>query len=107
MYGLFYYGIEGRHLSEKLYDMVKYGSSLDIFDFCHENSPYLPDYEHPLNVAFPELNSGSTPSVEEVEEVARDERESVADEDASGLGINEYESNLDLVADEDVDVTIR
>jgi hypothetical protein len=41
--------------------VTKYGKSLDINDFCHENSPYKPGYERPLNLATPELNSDSTP----------------------------------------------
>jgi len=59
--------------------MVKYGSSLDIYDFYHENSPYLPSYDCLANVATLELNSDSTPSKEQVVKAAREERESVAD----------------------------
>jgi len=118
MYGLFYYGIAERHSTEKLREMVKYGSSLDIFDFYHENSPYLPDYERPANVATPELNSGSIPSQEDVEEaigeeggsvadeVAGEEREPVGNEDAAELSINQYGTNSDLVENEEVDVSV-
>jgi len=119
MYGLFYYGIAERHSIEKLREMVKYGSSLDIFDFYHENSPYLPDYERPTNVASPELNSGSTPSQEDVEgvtgeeggpaanKVEREEREPVGNKDAAELGINQYGTNSDLVENEEVDVRVE
>jgi len=86
--------------------MVKYGSLLDIYDICHENLPYLPNYEHPTNVATPELNSESTLSKEQDTKAVGEEKKSVADQGAEDLGINEFESNFDLISEGDVDIIV-
>ena len=85
--------------------MEKYhGERTDIRDFCHDNSPYMSDYVRPKNVELPELNSLSKPSDDEnVNRVVEDQAVN-ADPEAAIEGINEFETNADVVQGTDLQV---